>query len=666
MPTTRLQEVGSRFEAFQKNGKGYKARCPVHPDSVPSLSINEGGDGRIVLHCFAGCKTADVLNAVGLSFADLNPIKPSDKRGLVEAYDYRDEKGKLLKQAVRFEPKGFRQRAPKQGGGWKWSTGGVRNVPYRLPELVADPKRPVFVLEGEKDVDRAFREGLLATCNIGGAGKWSKDLSEFLAGRDVLVIPDNDQPGREHAEDVARKLSGVARSVKVVALPNLPEKGDLSDWLDRGHTKQELHYITKRTPEWTPTTDAPAPDDQFQPVPFSELMKKNWQLRQPVVEGVARRGETVNVIAPSKIGKSWLCCGLALCIANGKPWLGRFEVEQGKVLLIDNELHQETLTFRARTVAERMKLPVDNLDVISLRGRLIDYPGLGEKVVTALEPKAYRAIIVDSHYRMFPGGVSENDNAAVAGIYNLIDQFAERTGAAWFLIHHSSKGDQSEKTATDVGAGAGSMARAADCHLILRRHVESDAFVLDGAPRSFKPIEPVVLRWEFPLWTPDDNLNPADLRRPNDARREQSDQQGRESVTKALARGPLTSRKLREAAGMGAERLRKLINQLVESGEIGHVEIERQDCLRLSGEGIGPVGSDHQTGPPDHWSGPVLKRRTGPVPTKRHVADRSGTDGNGPPAAFVMDQHRRGLKKAAAKARKRGTPTKKPLKGDKR
>ncbi|CAM4016216.1 hypothetical protein VRRI112168_10795 [Vreelandella rituensis] len=166
------------------------------------------------------------------------------KSRIVETYDYADEDGTLLFQAVRMEPKSFRQRRP-DGNGWKWSVKGVRQVPYRLPDLLANQDAPVFVVEGEKDADRLAKLGLLATCNAGGAGKWTNAHSEPLANRRVIVLPDSDVAGRDHAEKVRASLEAVGAQVRVVALAGLPEKGDVSDWLDSDGSKEALLELLK-------------------------------------------------------------------------------------------------------------------------------------------------------------------------------------------------------------------------------------------------------------------------------------------------------------------------------------------------------------------------------------------------------------------------------------
>src|SRR5262249_46688953 len=139
----------------------------------------------------------------------------------------------------------------------------------------AAPGSIVFVAEGEKDVDRLRRNGRLATCNPGGAaehknkakpyrGKWLAEFSEHLRGQHVRILPDNDAPGEAHALDIARKLHGVAASGPLICLPDLRAKGDVSDWLDAGHTVEELDHLADETPDWEPGKAEEKPPDEQQ------------------------------------------------------------------------------------------------------------------------------------------------------------------------------------------------------------------------------------------------------------------------------------------------------------------------------------------------------------------------------------------------------------------
>src|SRR5579875_3111937 len=158
----------------------------------------------------------------------------------VAVYPYTDEDGVVLFEVVRFEPKDFRQRQPDGQGGWIWNLDHVRRVPFRLPQLLAANGCTVHVVEGEKDVLALEKLGLVATCNPGGAGKWRQDFAQYFRGADVLILPDNDAPGEAHARQVAANLQPVAARVRIVRLPGLGPKEDVSNWIARGGTAAQL------------------------------------------------------------------------------------------------------------------------------------------------------------------------------------------------------------------------------------------------------------------------------------------------------------------------------------------------------------------------------------------------------------------------------------------
>jgi putative DNA primase/helicase len=202
------------------------------------------------------------LNGKCLCGTEHGPAEPSTTpktRPVIDrAYDYRGADGTLIFQAVRLKPKGFRQRQPNGKGGWEWNLKGIEPTLYRLPELLAaDPSATVYICEGEKDCDRLVTWGLVATTNPMGAGKWRDAYSEFLRGRDVVILADNDKPGRDHSQAVAASAAPVARSVRVAEFPELAEGGDVSDWLNRGHTLEDLKRRAEAAPLWSPVEPPP-------------------------------------------------------------------------------------------------------------------------------------------------------------------------------------------------------------------------------------------------------------------------------------------------------------------------------------------------------------------------------------------------------------------------
>ena len=149
---------------------------------------------------------------------------------LVATYDYTDESGNLLYQTCRYQPKDFRQRRPDGKGGWIWNLDGARRVLYRLPEVLK--AQTLCVAEGEKDCDNLAKLGFVATTNPLGAGNWRDVYSETLCGKDVIVfgdVGDNDGKGEKHTQQVIESLTGKAKSIKHVTLPD--GFHDVSDYI---------------------------------------------------------------------------------------------------------------------------------------------------------------------------------------------------------------------------------------------------------------------------------------------------------------------------------------------------------------------------------------------------------------------------------------------------
>jgi len=261
-------------------GQWRKCQSPFRDDSPtnPSFNFNletgawkdhatdEAGDIFSFLMRAENCPFPEALKlAMELEGAPSAPSPTPVRRkktvgDIVCTYDYTDADGYLLFQTLRYIPKDFRQRQPKPGGGWTWNLNGVRRVLYRLPEfLAADPTDDALIAAGEKDVDRVRAEGFCATTNALGEGNWTDELTPYFANRHAVLIPDNDAAGAKHVRQVAEKLHGVAATIKIIELPSLPEKGDLSDWFDNGGTRDELVEMIMRTPEWTPPADRVIP-----------------------------------------------------------------------------------------------------------------------------------------------------------------------------------------------------------------------------------------------------------------------------------------------------------------------------------------------------------------------------------------------------------------------
>ena len=253
-----------------------------------------------------------------------------------------------------------------------------------------------------------------------------------------------------------------------------------------------------------------------------ELIAENPTMREPVIEGVIRQAETLNIISMPKVGKSWFVLCLLLCIATGRMFLGKFKVKRSRVLLLDNELHTQTLSKRIRMVAEAMGILRDEyadwLAIEPLRGKRATMDQL-VGYAKAVGPSKFGVICIDAFYRTMPEGFDENSNADMTSLYNMLDEIAGITGAAIICIHHASKGNQSSKAVTDVGSGAGAQSRAADAHMVLRPHEQDDCVVVEAEVRSWPAMKPFCLRREFPMWKIDETLDPSQLKQPGSKRK---------------------------------------------------------------------------------------------------------------------------------------------------
>jgi putative DNA primase/helicase len=225
-----LESLARGLEA-RRVGGSLMARCPAHDDRNPSLSIRET-DGKVLVHCHAGCQQRDVIAAL----RDRGLWEESWQGIITATYGYTDETGLLLYQIVRYVPKTFRQRFPDGLGGWVWKK-HPRQVLYRLCEVIEAPI--VFLVEGEKDVETLREYGFVATTNAGGAqAPWLTSYSNALAQKEVIIIPDNDVAGWQRATVIARALLGAAARIRVQALPE--KFKDISDWFGAGHSECEL------------------------------------------------------------------------------------------------------------------------------------------------------------------------------------------------------------------------------------------------------------------------------------------------------------------------------------------------------------------------------------------------------------------------------------------
>ncbi len=456
------QTVLERLQGVQATGEGtWQALCPAHADRNPSLSVAER-EGKLLLHCHAGCSFDAVLSALGLTPGDLHDGNGHDKPRILAEYDYKDADGEMLYQVVRLEPKAFRQRRPDGRGGWIWKLGDTRRVLYRLPELLAQADKPVYVVEGEKDADRLAALGLLATCSPGGAGKWRPEYAESLRGRIVRIIPDRDEPGQAHAQDVASSLQGVAASVKVLALPGLGDKGDASVWLDAGHTVAELEALAADAPPWEPDAVPSVEQPARAPVKvwgLAELLAADFPEPVWVVDGLLPAGLSLLAGRP-KLGKSFLGLQLALAVGAGGRFLDR-PVTRGQALYIALEDSPRRLQGRLRDMGAEA---LEGLHVAFHWPALNTPEGL-DALADAIRSNGLRLVVIDTLARAIKGRLDWDNLTEVTAMLGALQELALAANCCVLLIDHHRKGNG--LAADVVDDVMGSTGKAAVCDTIL-------------------------------------------------------------------------------------------------------------------------------------------------------------------------------------------------------
>lgn len=451
---TPIERVLAALKDVKSAGSGrWMALCPTHDDRTRSLSIKVGADGRVLLHCHApGCTTNGVVAAIGLGMTDLfaEPLKregqpdvdPRNRPRLIKSYDYTDANGALLYQACRFEPKQFRQRRKDDAGNWIWNLSGVEPVLYNLPavlEAVALGK-PVYVVEGEKDADALIEAGIVATTSPMGAGKWRPQYTKALSNAAVVVLPDNDEPGKAHAATVAAELTAAGSIVKVVNLPGIPPKGDVSDWFDVGGDSADLKVLCDRAKVW-----APAGPRRVR-WKLSDLLKNEYIMRPPpaVVPRLAWGGRSTLLAAREKSGKSTLISFIAAQVTNPeRQFLGEHTIF-GDVLIVGLE---EYLGDVARRL-QHFGADPDRTTLVD--GFLGDPQQRTQEIRAHIEELTPVLVVVDSLVAFANGrGIDEND-AAMATIVQPLTDLSHETGTAMIIVHHASKGTGKARGSTSI------------------------------------------------------------------------------------------------------------------------------------------------------------------------------------------------------------------------
>jgi len=471
------------------NGKNQGlSLCLFHQDSKPSLSIN-GETGAFFCHG-CGARGGDPIDffmkRFNLSFPEA--VKQlagkvgisKSQRKISKIYDYLDAEGRLVFQVCRYEPKGFSQRRPDPNskGRWIYDLKGVQLIPYNLPELIKSSY--VIITEGEKDCQTLKGQGLVASTCPMGAGKWKEEYNQYFQNKRCYIIPDNDAVGKSHAQMVANSLKGVAESIKVIDLPGLPEKGDVSDWLNSGHTKEELVSLLKSAPEWKPK-----PNETLTDLPLKGLGDiLRYEPPSFLIQDLLVKNSLTMLSAYTGTGKSLLSLGIAKAILTGESLLNLEVKEKGSVLLIDEETPGSILRDRLEKLGFAEDMPLSFLHFVGIR---LDNDVIFNKLSTLIKRLKPSLVIIDSLIRIH--NQKENE-ASMAFVMSRLRELC-LLGTTLLVIHHQRKGSADLKEGV---RGHSDILGAIDMAFCLEDR--GDFLILSCVKSRLEPLPPIRLRLE--------------------------------------------------------------------------------------------------------------------------------------------------------------------------
>jgi KaiC/GvpD/RAD55 family RecA-like ATPase len=532
-----------------RRGREWRCPCPVHRGKDPNFSVSaDTGLAKCHSQCGRGwdmialeqeLTSCDFATAKVSVYRIVGRPEPSwEERNIQATYDYTSPNGALLYQVVRFAGKDFRQRRPDGQGGWRWGLGGCETVPYRLPQVV--DSQFVAIVEGEKDVHTLERLGMVATCNSGGAGNFKSELVQWFKGRDIGIFPDNDDPGRAHALKVAALLAPVAKSLRVVEIPGLPPKGDVSDFVAGGGTIEQLREFYRKaqpwTPEWAFTLEIPDENDKYihtfrveleaagGPVRFWDLtrltgLETPWKKLSRALGGGMRDGEVYVIGANQGAGKTSMALQFARAALekgvgvlffsmemSAKAVFQRMAAMEARVNLNDLrdaqmrwKLHQENGAL-AEAQAMMRALEVETRALAGLPLLVSTKASVTPEYIVSEAGRLRRRqkiglVVVDHMQLMASGGKERSDYEKFTAISRAMKQAAVESNVPLLLISQTSRRNSAEhRGELDVSdlRGSGAIEEDAAAVLLLYEDKEDRDRALADGSYSLGPVKTVL------------------------------------------------------------------------------------------------------------------------------------------------------------------------------
>jgi hypothetical protein len=504
---------------IRRVGAGYMAKCPWHDDRTASMSFNfekkvwrchtcNVGGGMMDFEMrFSGCSANDAMAAVkdiiGIpQTAFAYAMKPE------ATYEYRDEQGRLLFQVVRTRnlatgKKRIANRRPLGNSGWEYNLDGVRRVLYQLSEVMRATE--IFIVEGEKcadavrhsycemkgESDACIVDGVTATTNPHGAGKWHDEFAPYFAGKKVVVVPDNDAPGRAHMHTVAASVSRFALGVKWLELPLVDEKDDIADYLAT-HSFGELQTLVRSASLWKQNEDGRL----F--IPASDFIRHVPEQIEWRIDQVIEKDTSGFIIALPKSGKSFATVAMAVALACGSEWLGCKVSEPTRVALVSREDAPGLTARRLKRVMVGMgKAPDDliwetNLLVNSreqTKSLMLDDDQQLAALIIAMQEKRIEFCILDVLNVLHDA--DENDNSEMRRVLTRVSQIRKEVGCQICIVHHSVKDWDDTKTLSQLARGSSAIAGFAEFIIGIRMvDEEKQMRQMRFETKSSEPLQP--------------------------------------------------------------------------------------------------------------------------------------------------------------------------------
>ncbi len=467
----------SRLQVRKIHGHAkINVRCPFHDDSTPSLSVNldDGvwfchagcGHGGILAfeEKFSGCDhataRANVSDLLGMKFGPMPEAQ----------YLYRDAKGKLIFRKQRFSGKTFRCQRPGADGVWIDNLDGIEIKPlYNLPELVRATY--AIVVEGEKDADRLTSLNLsqyddaglpiAITSNFDGAGtgKWRSEYSPYFTGKEVVIIPDNDEGGREHALAAARGIAHFAAGVKIIFLPNLPEHGDVSDFLDGGNGAGELLTAIDAASPWSEEkTDLPP--SRFRSI--AEISLQSSENLEWIIPYYIQPTALTQLAAKIKAGKTSLVLSACRAVLTGGLFLGQ-RAKHGKVVMVTE---QSGSSFH-EALKRAGLVGIDGMSIMQRHDTFgLDWAGIVAAAVAECE-RVHAVLLIFDTLNQLAGlsGDDENSAGKMLEAMRPLQQACGHGWGVWYTVHERKSGGD----VADAARGSSATGGVADVLMSLRR-----------------------------------------------------------------------------------------------------------------------------------------------------------------------------------------------------